>query len=266
MNIASRAGRWSAAHWKTATLAWVAMVFAAVVAGSLVGTIKLTDSEQSTGQSARAQLWLNQSGFRDQASEAVLIDGHGLTAASPEFRSRDQDGGGQAQTVAADRFPAVATGRRQPGADLQRRRSALIEFDMRGDADTAADRVQPVLDVVATLQRAAPHFTVAEFGDASSEREQNATSTTVSQGRDAVGPDHLPRPPGGVRRVRRRRPAGAARLLGGDGLGRPGRGGEPSVPRLRRDQLGDAADGDGRRGRLSSSTSSASGRSGGGAR
>jgi heme transporter len=59
MNIAYRAGRWSAAHWKTATLAWLAMVVCAVVVGNFLGTVKLTDSEQSTGQSARAQLLLN---------------------------------------------------------------------------------------------------------------------------------------------------------------------------------------------------------------
>jgi RND superfamily putative drug exporter len=38
---------------------------------------------------------------------------------------------------------------------------------MKGSSDSAANRVQPVLDTVASLQRAAPRFTVAEFGDAS---------------------------------------------------------------------------------------------------
>jgi RND superfamily putative drug exporter len=49
----------------------------------------------------------------------------------------------------------------------------LIEFDMRGSPDSASDRVQPVLNTVAALQRGAPHFTVAEFGDASSNLELN---------------------------------------------------------------------------------------------
>ena len=38
-NLAARAGRWSAAHWKTATFGWLALVLAAVVAGSVAGTI-----------------------------------------------------------------------------------------------------------------------------------------------------------------------------------------------------------------------------------
>ena len=36
-NLARRAGSWSAAHWKTATGAWLALVFVAIAAGSAVG-------------------------------------------------------------------------------------------------------------------------------------------------------------------------------------------------------------------------------------
>src|SRR5439155_7049635 len=46
-------------------------------------------------------------------------------------------------------------------------RSALVELDIRGDAETATDRVKPVLAAVSSLQRKAPSFTVAEFGSAS---------------------------------------------------------------------------------------------------
>ena len=34
MKVAGRMGRWSAAHWKTATLGWLALVVAAPMAGS----------------------------------------------------------------------------------------------------------------------------------------------------------------------------------------------------------------------------------------
>ena len=36
-NLAARAGRWSAAHWKTATFGWLALVVAAVALGSIAG-------------------------------------------------------------------------------------------------------------------------------------------------------------------------------------------------------------------------------------
>jgi RND superfamily putative drug exporter len=46
---------------------------------------------------------------------------------------------------------------------------------MKGKADTADKRVQPVLDEVAGLQRAHPSFTVAQFGFASATHELNNT-------------------------------------------------------------------------------------------
>ena len=57
LNLAARAGRWSAAHWKTAVALWVAFVAVAVGLGTAVGTHKLSLSEQSTGETARQ--WRN---------------------------------------------------------------------------------------------------------------------------------------------------------------------------------------------------------------
>jgi hypothetical protein len=69
-NLAARAGRWSAAHWKTATLLWLAFVVLAVGIGRVVGTVKLTDSEQGTGETARAQAILADAGFKTPASSS----------------------------------------------------------------------------------------------------------------------------------------------------------------------------------------------------
>ena len=69
-------------------------------------------------------------------------------------------------------------------------------------------------------------------------------------GRAAIAPDHVRAPADRVRRDRRGRSAGAARVLGGAGRGRPCGGREPSRARLRRHHLGDAADGNGGRDRL----------------
>jgi heme transporter len=67
-NLAARAGRWSAQHWKTATGVWLAFVAVVVILGQLVGPDKLSDSEQSTGESARAQQILADAGFSTPAS------------------------------------------------------------------------------------------------------------------------------------------------------------------------------------------------------
>src|SRR5881296_1021633 len=70
-NVAARMGRWSAAHWKTATFGWLAFVVAAIVVGSAVGSVKLTDAEQATGEAARAQRILADAGFTQPAAESV---------------------------------------------------------------------------------------------------------------------------------------------------------------------------------------------------
>ena len=45
--------------------------------------------------------------------------------------------------------------------------AALVEFEIRGDPDDAADKVGPVLDAVDDLQKAHPGLFIGEFGDAS---------------------------------------------------------------------------------------------------
>ncbi len=175
MNIAYRAGRWSAEHWKTATGIWLVAVICAVVAGHLAGTVQLTDSEQGTGQSAVAQKLLNESGFKNHASETVLIQSHRLPVSAPRFRREIQTVVARLRPlrqIDALRSPLAHGNRGQISSD---RHSALVEFNMRGNPDTAGNRVQPVLNRVASLQRRAPGFTVAEFGDASADLEQNAS-------------------------------------------------------------------------------------------
>jgi uncharacterized membrane protein YdfJ with MMPL/SSD domain len=173
MNFPARAGRWSAAHWKTATFGWLALVVCAVVVGNLVGTVKLTDSEQSIGESARAQSMLTQGGFKNHAGESVLVQSATGIAVDPAFRREVNHVVARLSNlhqIQGIRSPLTPGHQGQISKDGH---SALIEFDMRGSSDTASDRVQPVLDTVAQLRRAAPAFTVAEFGDASANLELN---------------------------------------------------------------------------------------------
>ena len=73
MNLAARAGRWSAAHWKTATFGWLAFVVAAVALGTIVGTKQLTDAQSSNGQTAKAEQILAGAGFDKSVTESVLV-------------------------------------------------------------------------------------------------------------------------------------------------------------------------------------------------
>jgi uncharacterized membrane protein YdfJ with MMPL/SSD domain len=47
--------------------------------------------------------------------------------------------------------------------------AAIVQFQIRGDADKAMDKVQPVMDAVQAVDRAHPGFQIAEFGEASAQ-------------------------------------------------------------------------------------------------
>jgi uncharacterized membrane protein YdfJ with MMPL/SSD domain len=171
LNLAARAGRWSAAHWKTAVAVWIAFVVVAIALGTAVGTHKLSSSEQSTGETARAEQILASAGFKTPASEAVLVRSRALTVADPTFRATVQGVLAKLRTM-----PQVINLRTGAAGEVSKDRHAqLIEFDMKGKMDTADKRVQPLLDAVAGLQKASPGFTVAEFGVASATHELNDT-------------------------------------------------------------------------------------------
>ena len=175
-NLAERAARWSASRWKTATFGWLAFVAAAVLIGQAAGTVKLTDAENSNGEPARAERALEDAGFHRHAGESVLVRSPTSTERAPAFRRELR------RVEAAVRALAQASNVRTPlgghpdqvSADGH---AAIVEFDMRGSAETAAERVKPVLARVAALQRHAPAgFTVTEFGDASAQHELNETT------------------------------------------------------------------------------------------
>jgi RND superfamily putative drug exporter len=163
-NLAARAGRWSAAHWKTATIGWLVLVAAAVALGFFAGTKQLTDAEGSNGETARAQRILADAHFDNSADEAVLVQSKGAARPGPI-----------AARVAA--MLRARTDVKNVKAPVRSRdgRSLLVAFELRGNGDTADSRVRPVLDAVARIQHAQPAFTVAEFGSASADHALNAT-------------------------------------------------------------------------------------------
>jgi uncharacterized membrane protein YdfJ with MMPL/SSD domain len=178
MNIAARAGRWSAAHWKRATFGWIALVAVAAVAGMAIGTNTLSDAEMGTGETAKAQRILSDAGFERPAGESVLVQSRTLKAPDQRFRAVVDDVvaavGARPETINV-RSPYRTGGE---GAIASDGRSALVEFEIAGDADNAEKRVQPVLDAVAGVQKTHPEFTIAQFGLASA---NHALSETIGE-------------------------------------------------------------------------------------
>jgi anti-anti-sigma factor len=171
-NFAQRAERWSAEHRRGVILGWIALVIAALVIGSAVGRQYLADEQLGNGDSRQADQMLADAGFNRQAGEQVLIQAErpGLTVADPAFRATIQR-----VVVRLKRFRTVTNVKspldvRHQGQISPDRRSALVTFDILGDSDQAKDRVVPILDTVAAIDRSTPRLRVEEFGEASADR------------------------------------------------------------------------------------------------
>jgi RND superfamily putative drug exporter len=171
LNLAGRAGRWSADHWKTALGGWLALVAVAVFLGGVVGTNKQTDADSATGETAKAQQILDRAGFDTPASESVLVQSKTLRTGSPAFRAAVADVLGRLagqKDVTAVRSPLDPANRGQISKDG---RSALVTFDVRGVMDDAPDKIAPVMAAIEGAQQANPQFTIGEFGEASASHE-----------------------------------------------------------------------------------------------
>ena len=165
-NLAARAGGWSARRWKLAAFGWLAFAVIAVGVGSQVGGVALSDEDMASGQAGRAARILAGAGFVEPASESVLVQHTEQKATEPGFQSAIAV---VVQSVALQRdVTNIRNPLETPATQISKDgHSALVQFDIRGDRDTAEDRVQPVMDAVASAQRANPSFRIEQFGYAS---------------------------------------------------------------------------------------------------
>jgi RND superfamily putative drug exporter len=164
-NLAARMGRWSADHWKTATFGWLAFVIVAFGLGGLAGMKSIDPNKPGPGESGRMDRILD-AGFKKPADESVLVQSRSLSATDPVFKA------GVADVVARiSKLQDVQKVRSPYAGDADQisgdRHAALVEFAIRGDADKAADKIDPVLAQVDDAQRAHPELFIGEFGDAS---------------------------------------------------------------------------------------------------
>jgi RND superfamily putative drug exporter len=166
-NLAARMGRWSAAHWKTATFGWLALMVAAFAVGGLVGTTNVDPNTSGPGQSGRMDRILD-AGFKQPAGESVLIQSRSIRAGDPAFTAAIRDVVARVSKVEAVQHVRSPLEPGNAGQIAKNKTAALVEFEIRGDKDKAGDKIGPVLDSVADAQRAHPGFFIGEFGDASS--------------------------------------------------------------------------------------------------
>ncbi len=167
-NLAASLGSWSARHRIAAITGWLLLVIVTMLIGSAVGQVTMTQAEYGAGESGRATWLLTDAGAAQPAQELVLVHSATAAAGAAGFASavRAVISGVQATGLVQDiRAPAVSAGRHD----------VLIQFAMKGDPDTAANRVQPVLDEVSKAQAAYPQVPIQEVGDASANKYFNDT-------------------------------------------------------------------------------------------
>src|SRR3569833_2157237 len=163
-NLAARLGGWSARHRKTAIFGWLLFVVAAMLIGGMVGQKQLTEAEQGTGDSGRAERIIEDAGIKTPASEMVLVHSaktNGFRAALPDVAQAVRSSG-QATALRVLLVSLVGF-------------VVLVQFDITGDPETAADRIMPVENVVAAVKTRHPELRIEQFGDASGEHWFNET-------------------------------------------------------------------------------------------
>jgi uncharacterized membrane protein YdfJ with MMPL/SSD domain len=168
-NLAGRAGRWSAAHWKVAPFGWILFAVVAVAVGSGVGAKQMKPWAISNGDSRRAEQILDQGNFKLPARESVLVQSQTATVDDAVFVS---ELAGVVQTLSLQPNVAnIVSPIDQPNAGLisRDRHSALIQFDVKGKAENAKDKIAPILAAVEGVQRGYPGAIIEEFGQASAD-------------------------------------------------------------------------------------------------
>jgi uncharacterized membrane protein YdfJ with MMPL/SSD domain len=179
-NLAARMGRWSANHWKRATFGWLAFVVVAFALG-MAGTKSIDPNTAGPRESGRMDRILD-AGFKRPAAESVLIQSRTLSTTDAAFTAAVGDV--VARLSKLEVVQNVHTGQVSPDGH-----SALVEFEIRGAADEAAEKIDPVLAQVDAAQTAHPQLYVGEFGMASA---VDALATTVEQDLGKAGMLSLP--------------------------------------------------------------------------
>ncbi|MFJ6081298.1 MMPL family transporter [Streptomyces sp. NPDC092369] len=167
--VAARAGGWSARHRWAAIGIWVLFVVLAMGLGSAAGRVDVKDSDQLKGETHTAAKIIEDAGIDEPASETVLVQakGGGVKATDARFRAavdavvKAVEGTGKATDVTS---PYDTDTISKDG------RSALVQFDMRGDSETAGERVEPVLKAVEGVQKEHETLRIEEIGGASMQK------------------------------------------------------------------------------------------------
>src|SRR5215210_7030533 len=172
-NLAARMARWSAHHRKKAIFGWLGFVVVAFAIGTFMFPQKTIVFETSgPGESGRADTILYDD-FKQPAGESVLIQSKTLVDTDPAFESAVKAvvaGMSTVDEVAKVESPYDG----DAGLISDDRHSVLVPLEIRGDSDTAVDRVDPIVARVAEVQKAHPAVFIGSFGESTGKQIETA--------------------------------------------------------------------------------------------
>jgi RND superfamily putative drug exporter len=174
-NFAARAGRWSAAHRKTAVLGWILFVVLATVLGGSVGQRTLDDAASGNGESKRGSMLIDAADFPEQSGEQVLVQAKGdARADGPEVRAAVQDVVAQLERIdGVTEIESPLQAEHRDNTVSADGRSVVVNFTLPGDEEATEKAVAAPLAAVAAVQSAHPDVRVEQFGDASATKIAN---------------------------------------------------------------------------------------------
>ena len=144
--IAARAGHWSARHRKTAIFGWLAAIVIIFMVGQSLGQKTPTDSAVAQRRQPPRRDDPRDAGFPEKSGEMVLVQSKSAKAKDPAFKAAVAD---VTKTVSEQK---VVTNVIKPQISKDKH-SALVQFDLKGDPETADERVGPVLDATAAVAK-----------------------------------------------------------------------------------------------------------------
>src|SRR3954454_22827513 len=151
-NLAGKAGRWSASHWKTAAFGWIAFALVAVLVGGAVGAKQMKSWAIAHGEARLAEQILDQANFKLPARESVLVQSRRVTVGQPAFAAAVAS---VVLTLSHEKNATnIVSPIDHPGAGLisSDRHSALVQFDVKGKAEEAKDKIAPILAAIEGAQ------------------------------------------------------------------------------------------------------------------
>ena len=168
-SFAARAGRWSAQHRKKAALGWLAFVILAFGIGGSVGMKELEPENSGVGESGHADKVVG-AAFPDKAEEAVLVQGKRLGVKDLGFREAVADVASRLRHTAGVRNVQTPYEPRGAGQISPDGHSALVNFEIPGDAEKTQELIDGSLSAVKAAAAGHPRLRVEQFGFASAQK------------------------------------------------------------------------------------------------